>query len=89
MEVMIDSEDHKETICIPPSILDPQGKKMGEKVSCKVTGTIKSIGEHGITIEIGDGEEETDMDEFEDMEPEDQEKKVKKQFDKNKKLEEY
>lgn len=82
-------EDRKETICIPPSILDPEGKKMGQKVSCKVSGIIKSIGEHGVTIEIGDGDEEENMDEFESDDPDTQTKKVKKQFEKNNKLEEY
>jgi hypothetical protein len=91
MEVMIGSpeEDRKETICIPPSVLDPEGKKMGQKVSCKISGIIKSIGEHGVTIEIGDGDEEENMDDFEDMKPEEQEKKVKKQWDKKNKLQEY
>ena len=81
-------KDVPETICIPPSVFDPKGKKMGQRVSCKVSGIIKSISEHGTTIEIGDGEEDDDLDEFEDDEPEEQEKKIKKQMDKNK-LEEY
>jgi hypothetical protein len=91
MDVMIGStdKDQPETICIPPSVLDPKGKKMGQRVSCKVSGIIKSIGEHGTTIELGDGEEdEEDLDDFENDEPEEQERKIKKQFGKNK-LEEY
>lgn len=89
MEVMLSEDDNKETICIPLSILDPEGKKMGQKVSCKVSGIIKSIGEHGVTIEIGDGNEEEDMDEFENDSPDEQTKKVKKQWDSKNKLEEY
>ena len=90
MEIIGGTEQKpKPTVTIPVEFLDPKGIKLGQQITKSISGRVKKIDEeYGVTLELS-GEGDEDLDEFESMEPEAQEKKVKKQFESKNKLEEY
>ena len=86
---LISTSDKKHIISLPPSCVNPSEYKVGDEIEYNIKGTVKSTDkEFGVQVELSDNDEDPNMDEFEDMEPEEQEKKIKKQMGKNK-LEEY
>lgn len=90
MEIM-GMEDHKHTITLPPSCIEPESVKKGQSVSYKVHGKVSAISDSGVTIEL---DEEEDDDDYEDAEADydtsdKMGKKLKEKMNNSKALEEY
>lgn len=80
MESLSSEEKQEEEICLPPSVIDPKGLKLGQHISCKVSGKIKNIDEkYGVRITLG--KKEDDLDEFESLSDDGQKKKIKEQME--------
>lgn len=86
----MDTSEKKHIVTLPPTCVDPSKYKVGDNIEYKIKGKVKSSDEDfGVQVELSDNEQEPDMDEFENDDPEEQERKIKKQMDNSKALEEY
>lgn len=89
MEI-IDTSERKHRVTLPPSCVDPSQYKVGDDIEYNIKGKVKSADEeYGVVVELNEGDEDIDMDDFESMDDEGQKKKIKKQMDNKNKLEEY
>lgn len=86
MEI-VDTSDKVHRVTLPPSCVDPKKYKVGDSISYKIHGKVKSVDEeYGVVVElIKEGED--DMEEFESLDDEGQKKKIKNQMES--KLQEY
>lgn len=89
MEIL-DTSERKHTVTLPPTCVDPTEYKPGDNISYKISGKVKSSdADYGVVVELSEGDKEDDLEQFENDDPETQEKKIKKQMQGKNKLEEY
>lgn len=87
---ILETGEQKHTVNLPPTCVDPKEYKVGDSIEYKIKGKVKAVDEKfGTTVELSEGDEDEDMEEFESLDDEGQKKKIKKQFDSKNQLEEY